>query len=126
MDGVALPTDLKETTMYSTKTLVAAAALAVLSAAGLGSACAAPWDVRHDRMELRHDRQDLRHDLREHRGFAERVRIVDNLRFHNYRVIGDPYFVHGRYVVRTHDRFGRVVFVQVDPYSGAFIREVIL
>ncbi len=48
------------------------------------------------------------------------------LRVHNYRVIGDPYFVHGRYVVRTHDRFGRIVFVQVDPYSGAFLREVIL
>jgi hypothetical protein len=29
-------------------------------------------------------------------------------------------------VVRTYDRFGHVVFVQVDPYSGAFIREMIL
>ena len=26
----------------------------------------------------------------------------------------------------VHDRFGRIVFVQVDPYSGAFIREVML
>ncbi len=48
------------------------------------------------------------------------------LRFHRYRVVGNPYWVGGRYVVRTHDRFGRVVFVQVDPWSGAFIREVIL
>ena len=54
------------------------------------------------------------------------MRIADSLRFHRYRMIGDPYFVHGRYVVRTHDRFGRIVFVQVDPYSGAFLREVIL
>ena len=28
------------------------------------------------------------------------MRIVDSLRFHRYRVIGEPYFVHGRYVVR--------------------------
>ena len=63
--------------MFSTKKLLAAASLAVISAAGIGAASAAPWD-------------------------------------------------HGRYVVRTHDRFGRVVFVQVDPYSGAILREVIL
>ena len=112
--------------MYSTKILLAAASLAVLTAAGMAGASAAPWDVRHDRMELRHDRADLHRDLREHRGYVERMRIVDTLRVHNYRVIGDPYFVHGRYVVRTHDRFGRIVFVQVDPYSGAFLREVIL
>ena len=119
--------------MYSTKILLAAASLAVLTAAGLGSATAAPWDVRHDQMDLRHDRQDIRHDrqdlrrdMRAHRGTVDRIRIVDTLRFHHYRMIGEPYFVHGRYVVRTHDRFGRIVFVQVDPYSGAFIREVIL
>jgi hypothetical protein len=119
--------------MYSKKTLLAAAALAVLSAAGIGAASAAPWEVRHDRQELRHDRQDLRHDRREfrrdvriehRRAFVDRIRIADSLRFNHYRVIGDPYFVHDRYVVRTHDRFGRIVFVQVDPYSGAFVREV--
>lgn len=124
----------KETTMFNTKTLLAAASLAVLTAAGLGSASAAPRDVRHDRQDvrqdIRHDRQALRQDRRdtrfEHRGFVDRLRIADALRFHRYRMIGDPYFVHGRYVVRTHDRFGRVVFVQVDPYSGAFLREIIL
>jgi hypothetical protein len=122
--------------MFNTKTLLAAASLAVLAAAGTASA--APWEARHDRQEarqeLRHDRQDLRHDRRElrhdmrveHRGYVNRIRIADGLRFHRYSMIGDPYFVHGRYVVRTHDRFGRTVFVQVDPYSGAFIREVVL
>ena len=50
------------------------------------------------------------------------VRLEQSLRFHRYRMIGEPLFVHGRYVVRSHDRFGRIVFVQVDPYSGAFIR----
>ena len=123
--------------MFNTKTLLAAASLAVLAA--MGTANAAPWEgrhdrqdarqeLRHDRTELRQDRRELRHDLRadrfERRGYVNRIRIADGLRFHRYSMIGDPYFVHGRYVVRTHDRFGRVVFVQVDPYSGAFIREV--
>jgi hypothetical protein len=118
--------------MFDTKTLLAAAALSVLTAAGIGGASAAPWEARHDRQEIRHDRQELRHDRRElrhdtrleRRAYVNRLRIADTLRFHRYRVIGDPYFVHGRYVVRTHDRFGRLVFVQVDPYSGAFVREV--
>ncbi len=121
--------------MVSMKTLLTAASLAVLTAAGIGSASAQPGEVRHDRQDIRrdmrdlhHDRVDLRRDTRGawHRPYVERMRIVENLRFHNYRVIGDPYFVGGRYVVRTHDRFGRVVFVQVDPWSGAFVREVIL
>jgi hypothetical protein len=132
MDGHSSAQLDKETIMFSTKTLLAAAALSVLTAAGLGSASAAPWEARHDRQEIRHDRQDLRHDRRElrhdtrfeHRAYVNRIRITDSLRFHRYSVIGDPYFVHGRYVVRTHDRFGRLVFVQVDPYSGAFVREV--
>jgi hypothetical protein len=119
--------------MLNAKTLLMAASVAVATLTA-GAASAAPWEVRHDRQELRHDRQDLRQDRRElyrdthfaHRPYVERVRIVDNLRFHNYRVIGNPYWVHDRYVVRTHDRFGRIVFVQVDPWSGAFVREVIL
>ena len=109
--------------MFNTKTILAAASLAVLSAAGIGSAAAAPWDRNgdHDRF----DRRDtFRHERLEHRAFVSRVRLEEGLRFHRYRMIGEPYFVHDRYVVRTHDRFGRIVFVQVDPYSGAFIREV--
>jgi hypothetical protein len=98
--------------MFSTKIILAAASLAVLSAAG--SAGAAPWD-----------RQDWRgHQRLEHRPFVNRVRLAEVLRLHHYRMIGEPTFVHDRYVVRTHDRFGRIVFVQVDPYNGAFIREV--
>jgi hypothetical protein len=105
--------------MFSTKTILAAASLAVLSAAGIGGAAATPWgDHRFDR----HHR--YRHERMERRAFVDRVRLSDSLRFHRYRVIGEPYFVHDRYVVRTHDRFGRIVFVQVDPYSGAFVREV--
>jgi hypothetical protein len=113
---------IKETNVFSTKSILAAASLAVLSAAGLGSAAAAPWDHRTDRHDgYRHDR--LRHEQFERRAFVDRVRLTRALRFHSYRMLGEPYFVHNRYVVRTHDRFGRIVFVQVDPYSGAFIRE---
>ena len=105
--------------MSSMKTFLAAASLAVLSAAGLGSASAQAWDRYGD-----HHRAWVRHERFEHRAYVDRMRIAETLRFHRLRMIGDPYFVHGRYVVRTHDRFGRIVFVQVDPYSGAFIREM--
>jgi hypothetical protein len=111
--------------MYSKKTLLAAAALAVLSAAGLGSATAAPWEHRVDRIEHREDRIDRRLDRRvdriEHRHFVDHFAVERSLRFQHYRMIGDPYFVGDRYVVRTHDRFGRVVLVRIDPYSGAFL-----
>lgn len=119
--------------MLNAKPLLMAAGLAVATLAS-GAASAAPWEVRHDRQEIRQDRRELRQDRRElyrdthfyHRPYVERVRVIDTLRFHHYRVIGNPYWVHGRYVVRSYNRFGRVVFVQVDPYSGAFVREVVL
>ena len=110
--------------MVSMKKLLTAASLAVISAAGIGAAAADPWD--HGRHDGWRDRAFERHARFEHRAYVDRIRVFNTLRFHHYRMIGDPYFIHGRYVVRTHDRFGRVVFVQVDPYSGAFIREVLL
>jgi hypothetical protein len=93
--------------MFNTKTVLAAASLAV--AAGIGAAAAAPWD-RTQAGPVHADRQ----------------RIAEALRLHHYRVMDNPYFVHGRYVVRAHDQLGHLVFVQVDPVSGAFVREVIL
>jgi hypothetical protein len=119
MDGSNSPSGLfKEMTMSSMKTIFAAATLAVLSAVGIGSASAQAWDRHGD-----HHRS-WRHERVEHRAYVDRMRLSRALRFHSYRMIGDPFFVHGRYVVRTHDRFGRIVFVQVDPYSGRFIRVV--
>jgi hypothetical protein len=105
--------------MFSTKTVLAAASLAVLAAAGIGQAAAQPWD-HHDWR----DNSYQRHDRFDRRAFVDRMRIAESLRVHRYRIIGEPVFLHGRYVVRTHDRFGRAVLVQVDPYNGAFIREV--
>jgi hypothetical protein len=110
-------------TMYSTKILLAAAALAVSSLAS--TANAAPWDHNFGdhRGDNRFDRRGpvARHDV--HRPIVERVRIYDTLRFRHYRGIGDPTFVRGHYVVRTINPFGRTVFVEVDPYSGAFLGE---
>ena len=129
--------------MYNTKTLLAAASLAVLSAVGIGSASAAPWDNNHRdgaRTEQRHEQTRFapdanrdhqrdgwnrggdRHDFR--RSYVQRERVFETLRFHNFRGIGDPYFFQGRYVVRSHDRFGHVVLVEIDRYTGAFIRVV--
>jgi len=120
--------------MFNMKTLLKAASLkaatlAVLTAAGLGAglgtASAAPWDHRYDRFD-RYDRHDDRgwdrHDRMDRRAFVNRWHVADQLRFHRYRVTSDPFFLHGRYVVRVHDRFGRPVLVQVNPYTGAFIR----
>jgi hypothetical protein len=114
--------------MFSTKKLLAAASLAVLSVAGIGAASAAPWNnwADHGRYDGWRDRGFARHERFEHRAYVDRIRLMNSLRFRHYRMMGEPMFIHGRYVVRTHDRFGRVVFVQVDPYSGAFIREVML
>jgi hypothetical protein len=92
--------------MYSKKTLVAAAALAVLAASGLDAASAAPW-----------------HHRAVHRHYVERARIAHALRLHHYRVVGDPYFLRGHYVVRTHNRFGHPAIVRIDPYTGAFLGE---
>jgi hypothetical protein len=110
---------LKETIMFSMKNILAAASLAVLSAAGIGTAAADPWD--HDGWRAR---AGERHERFEHRATIDHMRVAQTLRFHHYWMIGTPYFFDGRYVARTHDRFGRVVFVQVDPYSGAFIGEI--
>ena len=112
--------------MFSTKSLLAAAALAVLTAAGLGSASAAPWNNswdhrgydRHDRFDRHHSRYDRHH------GYVSRMHVHRALRPYRFTVVSAPFFLHGRYVVRTHDRFGRTMLVQIDPWSGAFIRRL--
>jgi hypothetical protein len=105
--------------MFNSKILLAAAALAVSSLAG--AANAAPWDHRFDNRFDHRPGPVARHEF--HRPYVERVRIYDTLRFRHYRGIGDPYFVRGHYVMRSINRFGRPVVVEVDPYSGAFIGE---
>ncbi|MEI9989899.1 MAG: hypothetical protein WDM86_07655 [Rhizomicrobium sp.] len=61
-----------------------------------------------------------------HRGVERRV-VVDHrvvfstLRAHRIRYVGTPYFLRGHYVVRSFDRLGHSSFVEVNPYTGAFI-----
>ena len=116
--------------------LLTAAAAAILSTTGAGMALADPYDHggpghhdsdrhgdrhdgdRHDgfRGHDRYWRQDYRH------GFVGRDRIFFGMRQHHYsRFIGDPFWFHDRYVVRTYDRFGHIVMVEVDPYTGDVI-----
>jgi hypothetical protein len=56
------------------------------------------------------------------RHYVDRDRIFWGLRRHHYdRFLGDPMWYGGRYVVRTYDRFGNLVFVEIDPYTGDVI-----
>jgi len=97
--------------MYNIKTLLAAASMTVAMAAGASSANAAPWDHNMDRHAPMH------------RDFVVHERVAEVLRAHHYRLVADPVFVHGHYVAKSFNRFGRVVFVEIDPYTGAFIGE---
>jgi hypothetical protein len=101
--------------MYNIKTLLAAASMAVAMAAGASSANAQPWDHHMDR--------STDHRAPAHRDFVVHERVAEVLRAHHYRLVADPVFVHGHYVVKSFNRFGRVVFVEIDPYTGAFIGE---
>jgi hypothetical protein len=112
MGSVMPPRNFKETVMYSIKTILTAASLAVLAAAG--SAEAAPWE---------HHRPDPYFN-RVHQPIVMRERVFDALRLHHYRGVADPVFIRGHYVVKSFDRMGRVVFVEVDPYTGAFLGEI--
>jgi len=118
------------------KIFAAAATAAVLSVAGAVSASA---DDSYGRDSTRYDTnnyQDNRGDhdqygqrdgydhhnwRHEHRRFADRDAIFRSLRFHHIRYVGEPYFVRGHYVVRSYDRFGRVNFIEINPYTGGVI-----
>ena len=113
------------------KLLMTAAAAAILATAGAGSALADPprFDRggHHDTMRDHGDWDNHGHDRywrQEYRDrhYVDRGVVFRSLRAHQfYRWAGDPYWFQGRYVVRTYDRFGHLVFVEVDPYTGAFL-----
>ena len=85
-------------------------------------------DGRPDRGWAEHHDRDGYKDRYWKPGFRNYIghdRVFFNLRHRGYaRFVGDPYFYHGRYVVKTYNRWGKVVFVEVNPYSGAFIGEI--
>jgi hypothetical protein len=97
--------------MFGKTIILAGAAVAAITMAGIGAASAAPRDHHHTVV--------VRHQV--HRPYVARARVYETLRLHRYVGLGDPYFLHGRYVVRSHDRFGHTVLVQVDPWSGRYI-----
>jgi Ni/Co efflux regulator RcnB len=105
--------------MYNIKTLLAAATMAVAMAAGASSASAAPWD-RH--MDRQMDRRMDNH-MTMHRPYVMHERAIQVLRDHRYRLVADPIFIRGHYVVKTFNRRGRTVFVEINPYTGAFLGE---
>ena len=113
--------------MNAKKTLLAIAALAALTATGLGSASAQPRhsdrygrDVRVERHVVIRD--DFRRPIA--RPYVDRAQVYRTLRMHRFTGLGNPYFLRGQYVVRSHDRFGRVVLVRIDPWTGRFIGTV--
>ncbi len=79
----------------------------------MDSATAAPWD--------NHSGPVIRQDM--HRRIVDRDRVFASLRLHDYRELGDPYFLRGHYVVRVAGRFGQPLLIEIDPYTGAFIGE---
>ena len=102
--------------MQIKKILTAAAAATVLSLAGLGAADAAPFHgfgAHNDRGRARVERVERR--IVEHRV------VFNELRGRHIRFTGNPYFVRGHYVVRSFDRFNKVTFVEVNPYTGQII-----
>src|SRR3954462_11822180 len=104
--------------MLSTKNILAAASLAILTAAGIGGASAQPYWDRHDtRAWHRYERMDYRAPV-------SRWRIAEALRFRGLRMVSEPTFFHGHMVVRAHDRFGRTLIVHVDPRSGDVMRVI--
>ncbi len=79
-------------------------------------------DWRDDRGNWHRDHDRYWRSEYRNRRFVGRDHIFMELRRRHYtRFVGDPYWFQGRYVVRAYDRFGRVVFVEVNPYTGAFI-----
>mgnify|MGYP001546909414 CR=1 FL=1 len=114
--------------MLNKKTLMAAVAVLTLFGANGAMAADRDRDGRPDRSWAEHHDRDGFHDRYWKPGFRAYIghdRVFVNLRNRGYvRFVGNPYFYHGRYVVRSYNRFGKVVFVEVNPYTGGFIGEI--
>ncbi len=58
----------------------------------------------------------------QYHGFVAQDRVFSALRGHGYsRFNGAPYWYQGRYVVKSFDRSGRPIFVEINPYTGDFV-----
>lgn len=115
--------------MFNKKTLMAAVAvLGLVGTTGIATARDRDHDGRPDRSWAEkhdHDGYKDRYWKPGFRSYIGHDRVFINLRNHGYaRFVGNPYFYQGRYVVRSYNRAGRVVFVEVNPYTGGFIGEI--
>jgi hypothetical protein len=134
MFGVVTPTKGTQETKMKIKNLLMAAATVTALVAGTGVASAADkdwdgrgdnsWAERHDRDgyrdNKRYDHRMNRNDRRDYRRMINHDRVYSVVRAHRYRYIGAPYWYRGHYGVRAYDPYGKIVFVGVDPYSGAW------
>ena len=126
------------------KTLLASATLALVTIAGAAASAAPvhaamhpslqnsaaisiqyrapdPRDFRNDGNFL--DNRDFRNDRDDRFGrriVSDRV-ILANLRAANLRAVSNPRFVRGRLVVQAMGRFGRIMTVEFNPYTGRMI-----
>ena len=58
---------------------------------------------------------------KDNRRIVEHRVVFDTLRARHIRYAGEPFFLRGHYVVRSYDRFGHVIFVEINPYTGGYI-----
>jgi hypothetical protein len=114
--------------MLNKKTLMAAVAVLTLFGANSAMAMDRDRDGRPDRGWAEHHDHDGYRDRYWKPGYRAYIghdRVFFNLRHRGYvRFVGNPYFYRGRYVVKSYNRFGRVVFVEVNPYTGGFVGEI--
>ena len=78
------------------------------------------WQDNHGSWHNDHDRY-WRHSYHD-RVFVDDDVVFNILRHRHYTEFeGRPFWFHGRFIVRTHDRWGRLVMIEVNPYTGAYI-----
>ena len=78
------------------------------------------WQDNHGSWHNDHDRY-WRHTYHD-RMFVEDDVIFRTLRHRHYMQFeGRPFWFHGRFLVRSYDRRGNVVMIEVNPYTGAYI-----
>lgn len=101
--------------MQIRKILKAAAAAITLTLGGMSAADAMPF---HGHGGFGFRPEPVRVEVR--RVVDHRV-VFETMRARHIRYMGEPYFVRGHYVVRSFDHFGRVSFVEINPYTGQII-----
>jgi len=78
------------------------------------------WQDRHGAWHQDHDR--YWHPQYRDRNFIDADTIFRMLRKRHYSQFeGAPFWYHGHYIVRSYDRRGNVVMIEVNPYTGMYV-----